>query len=73
MAEKIDKSEIVNIQNEIMLVGCIYKKPDTFVEYGQHIKSKYDFADDTLNSFMIMLKLYIKRTQTFNQNTINTI
>lgn len=72
MAEKIDKSEIVNIQNEIMLTGCIYKKPDIFVEYGQHIKSKYDFADDVTKFFYDNAEIiYQKRTQTFNQNAIN--
>ncbi len=69
----VDKTEIANIQNEIMLVGCLFKKPDIFIEYGQYVKSKYDFLDDATKFFYDNAEIiYQKRTQTFNENSINT-
>jgi len=65
--------EISNIQNEIMLVGSFYKNPDFFIEYGQYIKSKYDFSDEATKFFYENAEvIFQKRTQTFNQTTIST-
>jgi len=65
--------DVVNIQNEIMLVGSFYKNPDLFIEYGQYIKSKYDFSDDATKFFYENAEvIFQKRTQTFNQTTIST-
>ena len=44
MTEIEDK--IKNVQNEILVVGAIYKKPELLVEYSYYIKSKYDMADE---------------------------
>lgn len=65
--------EINNIQNEILLTGSFYSKPDLYVEYGQYIKSKYDF-DDVLTTFFydnfeLMYKTF---SQTFNETNVNT-
>jgi len=66
-------SEIKNIQNEIMIIGSIYKNPEFLIEYGQHIKSKYDFYDDAVKFFYDNAEIIFKtRTQTFNQSTINS-
>jgi replicative DNA helicase len=55
------------------LVGAIYKQPDLLVEYGQYIKSKYDFNDDATRFFYdIAMILFETRTQTFNKTTLST-
>lgn len=64
--------EVANIQNELMIVGSFYKNPDIFIEYGQYIKSKYDFLDEATKFFYDNAEIiFQKRTQNFNQNTIN--
>lgn len=65
--------EIKNVQNEIMLVGSIYKNPELLIEYSQYIKSKYDFFDDVTRFFYDNAEIIYKtRTQVFNQSTINS-
>ncbi len=32
-----------SIQNETLLVGCFYKNPDLYVEYGSSMRPEYDF------------------------------
>lgn len=64
---------ISNIQNEFLVVGCLYKQPDLFIEHGQHIKSKYDFYDEATRFFYDMADIiYQKRTQIFNKSSITT-
>lgn len=66
-------NEIRNLQNEILLVGCFYKNPDFYVEYGEFIKSKYDFSDEMVrffyDNFEIMYKTF---SQTVNEEIVNT-
>jgi len=49
-----------DIVNEGLLVGSLYKDPDLYIEYGELIKSKYDFYDDNtkflFNSFKTIYK-----------------
>jgi replicative DNA helicase len=66
------EQEIKNIQVEIMLIGCIYKNPEFLIEYGNHIKSKYDFSDEVTKFFYDNAEIIFKtRSQTFNESTIN--
>jgi hypothetical protein len=66
-------SEIANVQNEILIVGALYKQSDLFIEYGQYIKSKYDFDDPATKFFYDNAEImYQTRTQTFNQSTVTT-
>ncbi len=73
MADKeIDKS-ITNIPNEIVFIGCIINDPDSFVEYGQWIRSKYDFFSNTTRFFYDNLYLiYKERTQVLSKENVNT-
>ena len=65
--------EINNIQNEILLIGSFYSKPDLYVEYGQYIKSKYDFDDNVTKFFYDNFELMYKTfSQNFNETQINT-
>lgn len=64
---------ISNIPNEILFIGSIYKKPDLLIEYGQYIRSQYDFYDEVTRFFFDHAEIiYQKRTQTFNQTTLST-
>ena len=69
----ISESTISNIANELLLVGSIYKKPDLLIEYGQYIKSKYDFADEATRFFYNSAEIiYETRSQVFNKTTVST-
>lgn len=62
---------ISNIPNEILFVGSIYKQPDLLIEYGQFIRSKYDFYDEVTRFFFDNAEIIYKtRTQTFNKTTL---
>jgi replicative DNA helicase len=63
---------VLNITNEILLVGSIYKKPDLFIEHGHNIRSKYDFYDEATKFFYDNAEiLYQTRSQTFNRSIIS--
>ena len=64
---------ITNVPTEVLFVGCIYKQPDLLVNYGQYIRSKYDFSDEVTRFFYDSAEIIYKtRTQTFNKTTILT-
>ena len=70
MTEIEDK--IKNVQNEILVVGAIYRKPELLVEYSYYVKSKYDMADEVCRFLYDNAEIiFQKRTQSFNQNIIN--
>lgn len=64
---------VKNPTNEILFVGSIYKNPDLLIEYGQYIRSKYDFYDEVTRFFYDNAEIIYKtRTQTFNKTTVLT-
>jgi hypothetical protein len=74
MAEETkDKVEYIsNIPNEIVFVGCILNNPDNIVEYGQWIRSKYDFSSECTRFFYDSFEvMYQSRTQKFTKENIN--
>jgi replicative DNA helicase len=63
---------ISNIQNEILTVGSFFKEPSLYIEYEKFVKSKYDFFDEVCKFFYDNGEIiYKKRTQNFNQSSIN--
>lgn len=62
-----------NVQNEILLIGSIYKNPDLYIEHGRFIKSKYDF-DDVVTKFYYdnFEIMYTTFSQKVDEITINT-
>lgn len=67
------EDKIKNVQNEILFVGCFYKNPDLYVEYGKYIKSKYDFDDEATKFFYDNFELMYKTfTQTIDEVKVNT-
>ena len=67
------KDIVINVQNEMLLVGCFYKEPDLYIKYGQFIKAKYDFADEAVkfyyDNFELMYKTFTQIIDEFKVNT----
>lgn len=63
---------LVVVSTEVMLVGSMYKNPDLYIEFGQYIKSFYDFYDPVVrflyDNFELMYKTF---SQTFDSININ--
>lgn len=67
------EKNIKNIQNEILLVGSLYKSPDLYVSWGQYIRSKYDFDDEATRFFYDTFELMYKTfAQSIDENKVNT-
>ena len=48
----MQEQEIVrNVQNEILLIGSIYKDPDLLVDSAYYIREQYDFSDPACQFF----------------------
>lgn len=61
-----------NVQNEILLVGSLYKNPDIYVSYGTFMRSQYDFSDEATRFFYDMFELmYTTFSQTFDETKVN--
>jgi replicative DNA helicase len=69
----MDETLLQNVQNEILVVGSIFKNTDLYIEHGRFIKSKYDFSDEVTrfyyDNFELMYKTF---TQTIDENKLNT-
>lgn len=64
---------IANVPTEVLFVGCIYKQPELLIDYGQYIRSKYDFSDEVTRFFYDCAEIIYKtRSQTFNKTVIST-
>ncbi len=73
MTKEIEQREPRNIQNEILLVGSFYKKPDLYVSWGEFIRSKYDFDDEVTEFFYNCFELIYKTfAQELDENKVNT-
>ena len=64
---------VANVPTEVLFVGCIYKQPDLLVNYGQYVRSKYDFSDEVTRFFYDSAEIIYKtRSQTLNKTTVST-
>lgn len=66
--------EDYNIQNEMLFVFSLYKKPDLFVFYNDKvIKSEYDFKDEVARFFYDRFSLFYTTFSTsMNENKFNS-
>ena len=56
-----------NLSNEVLFIGALYKQPDLYLDYGEFIRSKYDFSEDVTKFFFDIAEIiYQTRTQNFN-------
>lgn len=63
---------LANIQNEILLVGSMYKDLNIYVENNKVIKPDYDFFDPVTKFFYNSLDLmYTTFSQTINESNVN--
>lgn len=76
------KRKMFNIQNETLLVGCFYKNPDLYLEYGNYMRPKYDFykSEEELKSdlegemefwYNCFENMYRNYSTTFTERKIN--
>jgi hypothetical protein len=73
MEDILQEKEPRNIQNEILLVGSMYKNPDLYVSWGQYIRSKYDFDDEVTKFFYDCFELMYKTfAQSIDETKVNT-
>lgn len=72
MNEEQDIKSANNIQNEMCLVGSLFKSPDLYISYGNFMRSKYDFSDEATRFFYNMFELmYTTFSQTIDENKLN--
>jgi replicative DNA helicase len=68
----MDDEVISNVQNEMLFIGALYRKPDLYVEFERFIKSKYYFVDIVTKFFYEEgYAIYKNRTQIFTETAIN--
>lgn len=69
----IEKSDLENIPNELMIIGSLYKNPELYISYGSAIKSKYDFAGDGARFFYDCFEVIYKTiSEKINETKINS-
>lgn len=60
-----------NVQNEILLIGSIYKDPDLLVDSAYYIREQYDFSDPACQFFYeSAVALYQNRTHKFDKSNV---
>ena len=68
----MDEKQLINVQNESLVIGSIYKNPNLYIKYGRKIRSKYDFSDEVTrflyDSFEIFYKTF---SQTVDEDKLN--
>lgn len=70
--KQLDRADY-DIVNEGLVVGCLYKDPDVYVEYGTMIKSKYDFYDEVTKFLFESFEDYYKSfSQEVSESQVNT-
>ena len=61
-----------NISAEICFVGALYKNPDAYVNYGNFMRSKYDFSDQAVQFFYDSFEtFYLTFSQTVDETKMN--
>lgn len=61
-----------NVQGEMCLVGSFYKDADLFVNYGNFMRSKYDFSDVAVQFFYDSFETYyLTFSQTVDETKMN--
>ena len=61
-----------NVQGEICFVGCLFAQPDLYVNYGNFMRSKYDFSDPITRFLYDNLETYyLTFSQTVDEKKVN--
>lgn len=68
-----DELTYSNVQSEFLFIGALYKQPDTYLMYGESIRSAYDFSDEATKFFYNLFEIMYKTfSQDFSERNINT-
>lgn len=71
MSEEEKRSD-TNVSAEICFVGALYKQPDLFVNYGNFMRSQYDFSDMAVKFFYDTFETYyLTFSQTVDETKVN--
>ena len=69
MVENLSAS---NVSAEICFMGALFKNPDAFVNYGNFMRSKYDFSDPAVKFFYDEFETYyLTFSQTVDETKMN--
>ena len=61
-----------NVQAELCFLGALMKNPDSFVNYGNFMRSKYDFSDPAVKFFYDSFETYyLTFSQTVDETKMN--
>jgi replicative DNA helicase len=62
-----------DVVNEGLVIGCLYKDPEAYIEHGTMIKSKYDFSDELTKFLFDSFENYYKSfSQEISESQVNT-
>ena len=68
----VENLKASNISAEICFVGALFKNPDAYVNYGNFMRSKYDFSDSAVQFFYDMFEIYyLTFSQTVDETKMN--
>lgn len=61
-----------NVQSEICFMGALFKSPDLYINYGNFMRSKYDFSDQAVKFFYDTFEIYyLTFSQTLDETKMN--
>ena len=70
--DNVIKFDKINVQSEMLFCGCMYKKPDLYLSYGESTRSKYDFSDGCTRFFYDLFEeYYLTFSQDISENKLN--
>jgi replicative DNA helicase len=68
-----ENNKVNDLINELLVVGSFFKKPDLYVEYGEVVRSKYDFSDENIKFLYDCFELCYKTfSPEINESKFNT-
>ena len=67
-----EEIKTTNVQAEICFVGSLYANPDLYINYGNFMRSKYDFSDPVTRFLYDNLETYyLTFSQTIDEKKVN--
>ena len=67
-----EEIKTTNVQAEMCFVGSLYANPDLYINYGNFMRSKYDFSDPVTRFLYDNLETYyLTFSQTIDEKKVN--
>lgn len=68
----MEENIVSNVQGEMCLLGALLRSPDLYVNYGNFMRSKYDFSDPVVKFFYESFEVYyLTFSQTVDETKMN--